>query len=255
MQTMQSKAIAKIASGTLAAISIGVIARIVTPAVWFWICFEILAALLVAIGCAGELWLHNLPVGKKKVEKDEHHKAESRFIFSVAAGVFMEFLALGHAIPEAVKLEHDVASANERAALVESNNIALVAEIQPRRITEEQKRLIANELREKIRFPINGRVQITAEGYDSEARVYAQQIIEALNEGNIYLNVDIESISTERMIDFGIKYIVPPNLPYEVRAIAKALKDGGVVPNEVSTNFAQGDNLFQIYVGSKPLQK
>jgi hypothetical protein len=66
-------------------------------------------------GCAGEWYLHHHPAGRKKVEREEHYKLESRFIAAVVIGVFMEFLALGHAIPAAMKLEASVASANERA--------------------------------------------------------------------------------------------------------------------------------------------
>ena len=116
MQTATKNNTAKIISGILATISIVVIARIVFPAIWFWIGFEVSAALLVAIGYAGEWYLHHHPAGRKKVEKEEHHKLESRFIAAVVIGVFMEFLALGHAIPEAVRLEKNVASANERAS-------------------------------------------------------------------------------------------------------------------------------------------
>jgi hypothetical protein len=115
MQIATNNNIAKIISGILATISIVVIARIVFPAIWFWIAFEVSAALLVAVGCAGEWYLHHHPAGRKKVEKEEHHKLESRFIAAVVLGVFMEFFALGHAIPEAVRLEKDVASANDRA--------------------------------------------------------------------------------------------------------------------------------------------
>jgi hypothetical protein len=111
---MKSNA-AKIISGILATISIVVIARIIVPAIWFWIGFEVVATLLVTIGCGGEWYLHHHPAGRKKVEKQEHHKIESRFIAAVAVGVFMELVFLGHAIPEAIKLENEVASANERA--------------------------------------------------------------------------------------------------------------------------------------------
>lgn len=112
--------IPKMISGILAAILIAVVLYASLPSIWFWIVFEVFAALLVAIGCSGEWYLHHHPAGRKKVEKEEHHKLESRFIAAVVIGVFMEFFALGHAIPEAIRLEKDVASANERASANES---------------------------------------------------------------------------------------------------------------------------------------
>ena len=99
---------AKIISGILATILSAVIVRIIVPAIWFWIGFEIVAALLVAIGCAGEWYLHNHPAGRKKVEKEEHHRLESKFILAVVIGVFMEFCALGHVIPASISLENDL---------------------------------------------------------------------------------------------------------------------------------------------------
>lgn len=86
------------------------------PSVWFWIGFETLAAMLVAIGCVGEFYLFHHPAGHKERQREDHHKLESRFIFAVAFGVTMELFALAHAIPAAFKLEKEVALANERAS-------------------------------------------------------------------------------------------------------------------------------------------
>jgi hypothetical protein len=88
---------------------------------WFWVSLEIIAALLVAVGCSGEWWLHHHPAGRKRKEKDEHHKLESRFIAMVALGVIIELFALGHSIKEGKKLEDKVSLANERAENTESN--------------------------------------------------------------------------------------------------------------------------------------
>lgn len=72
--------------------------------------------LFVAIGCAGEWYLHHHPTGRKKQERDAHHKLESRFIGAVALGVAMEFFALGHSIQEGVKLERELTLAKERTS-------------------------------------------------------------------------------------------------------------------------------------------
>lgn len=116
--------IPKMISGILAAILIAVVLYATIPSVWFWIGFEVLAALLVAIGCSGEWYLHHHPAGRRRKEKDEHHKLESRFIAAVVVGVFMEFFSLGHAIPEAIRLENDVAVANLEAKRAGTNAAA-----------------------------------------------------------------------------------------------------------------------------------
>jgi len=66
MHTETKSNAAKIISGILATILIAVGARLVFPLIWFWIGFEIVSALLVAIGCAGEWYLHHHPAGRAK---------------------------------------------------------------------------------------------------------------------------------------------------------------------------------------------
>lgn len=105
------------------------------PSFWFWVGFEVVAALLVAIGCGGEWYLHHHPAGRKKVEKDKHHNFESWYIAAVSVGVFMELFALGHSIREGVVLEKDVAIAK---SLTSSNEVKIAA------LTQENLSLQAN---------------------------------------------------------------------------------------------------------------
>ena len=98
----------------LATISISVVGFFVLPSFWFWVCWEILSLGLVAIGCAGEWYLFLKPA--KESHESHHRRRELQFITAVAVGVWMEFLALAHAIPETMRLEKDVALANERAS-------------------------------------------------------------------------------------------------------------------------------------------
>lgn len=111
--------------GIIIATFIAVVGYFSLSAFWFWVSLEIIAALLVAIGCSGEWWLHHHPAGRRKKEKDEHHKLESRFIAMVSLGVIMEIFALGHSIREGVKLENEVSEAKEHVAMLESNNLVL----------------------------------------------------------------------------------------------------------------------------------
>lgn len=57
---------------------------------WFWTFSELTAATLVAFGCAGEWYFHHHPAGRKKAEKDRHHRIEALLIATVAIGVIME---------------------------------------------------------------------------------------------------------------------------------------------------------------------
>lgn len=89
---------------------------------WVWHVLEAIALLLVVIGCAGELWLHHHPAGKKKSEKEQHHNLESLFIAAVAIGVTMELAAYGHSIVEGIRLENVV---TETKVQISSNNLEI----------------------------------------------------------------------------------------------------------------------------------
>jgi hypothetical protein len=122
----------KIISRILATISFLGIAWYFSPSFWYWTGFEFIAAILVVTGCAGEWYLHMHPAGRKKREKDEHHKTEGRFIALVVVGVFMELFALGHTIKEGVTLEKDVAIARSNNLVLQSNLVWFKSAAMPR---------------------------------------------------------------------------------------------------------------------------
>jgi hypothetical protein len=126
---MRSK-IPKIISGILAIILIVWFGYALLPPVRFWIGFEFAAAVLVAVGCVGELYLFHIPSGRLKREKDKHHHLESRFILAVAVGVTMELFALTHALPEAIRLENTVALTESNNLVLRSNVAALELQVQ-----------------------------------------------------------------------------------------------------------------------------
>jgi hypothetical protein len=106
MNTKSSKK--EIISLALATISILVIARFLVSPFWFWAGFEVGSCILVAVGCAGELYLHHHPAGRLKRQKDEHHRLESLFILAVVMGVTFESAAAAHTIEEGLKLQKEV---------------------------------------------------------------------------------------------------------------------------------------------------
>jgi len=104
-------------------ISITVFCFFALPSFWFWTCWEILAAGMVAVGCGGEWYLFLNPA--KEGQERAHRRRELQFITGIALGVAMEFLALAHVIPEAVRLENKVEETRNQASLTESKNLAL----------------------------------------------------------------------------------------------------------------------------------
>ena len=153
---------------------------------WFWTCLEIIAGLLVAAGCWGEWYLFKNPAGDgDESAKRIHHSREVRCIIAVAIGVTVEFAALAHSIPEAVRLEKDVVqigTTNVQLSLrveeLRSNNIALELKLQPRRITQNQIVKFIDLLRNRPKCPVKVCVGVA----DNETQNYAQQIRGMLDE-------------------------------------------------------------------------
>lgn len=188
----------KIVSRIFATISCFFIAWLFVPSFWFWTGFEFIAAALVVIGCGGEWYLHHHPAGKKRTERDEHHKLESRFIASVVVGVFMELFALGHTIKEGVILEGKVTKANEKVAvltnetfrlslsleeaksnnlILRSNVVALEIRSRWREITQEQKENFIKSTKNVGKFGI--RIRFATR--DAEVQSFAKMIREMLD--------------------------------------------------------------------------
>ena len=105
MQIARKSTIPRIISGIAITTSLVAVLWIFLSSFWFWASLETAAALLVAVGCGGEWWLHHHPAGRAKKAKDQYHLIESRFIAMVSIGVVMEFFVAGHQIREGAQLE------------------------------------------------------------------------------------------------------------------------------------------------------
>jgi hypothetical protein len=121
------------------------------PRVWFWISWEIFGSVLVAVGCIGEWVLLYTKEGA------EHNRRERKFAIVVAIGVTMDAIGLGHAIPEAIRIEGNVTTATEQAekAHREAESNAVVAAQANERAGNAEKeaqkfRLKADELEKQI---------------------------------------------------------------------------------------------------------
>jgi len=170
IKTKMHRITIKVICATLMTISAVVLAFLLLPSLWFWVCWEILAAGLVALGCCGEWYMFLNPA--KKGHESHHRRKELQFITAVAIGVFMEFLALAHAIPEAIRLQNQVEA-------LHNENLRLIKEIAPRRLTGEQKAALSKVLSNKF-----GAVVIVSSLMDNESADFADDLDSAIRGAN-----------------------------------------------------------------------
>jgi hypothetical protein len=128
MHISKISTIPKMIWGIIAAISIAALGFILLSSSWFWICWEVVSAALVTFGCFGEWYLFKMPA--KPGEEEPHRSHELQFILVVAIGVAMELLALAHSIPEAVRLEKDVAEIGTTNAQLVASNLILASQVE-----------------------------------------------------------------------------------------------------------------------------
>ncbi len=168
MKTPISIGMPKMIFGILATIAIPVVAWFLLSPLWFWLGWEVLAAVLVAIGCAGEWFMirHQAKPGGEAA----HIKIELQFILAVAVGVAMECFSLVHVIPESLRQERKIAE-------LETANLQLHERIQPRRISEQQKKDFIKALEGVRKRP----VLVFTGLRDPETAVFAEHIRELLN--------------------------------------------------------------------------
>jgi hypothetical protein len=236
MQTPTKSNIPKIISGIVATTILILLLRLLLPSFWFWVAFEIFAALLVASGCCGEWWLHHHPAGRRKKEQDEHHKIESKFIAMVSLGVIMELFALGNSIREGAKLEGEVSDAKERAssnevqvAELNSNNLVLSSNVlelahlydqSTNALAEAQARLAA------IR-PLKERLAETLKAIDPQIipALKTNSVVTAYEEATSqFLSFSLQSLAKEPGAEKYIVLTVDPVFIFTTKGTANKLK-------------------------------
>ena len=250
---------AKIICGIIATISIAVLGFFMLPSLWFWISWEVLAAGLVAVGCASEWYLFLKPSKEgDEAHKLHHRRRELQSVTAVAIGVLMEFLALSHAIPEAIRLEKNVSDANTRVEELRQENDLLEAEIQPRRIKPEQRAVIMTDLR-GLQGP-KCRVSIVYNQPDLETAAFAIDVWQILSP---FFPCEIY----DQMVTFpsqgkfpvypptGVWLEVHESIPPGAEKIRKALVDSGVIGTNaiIGHDASIEGGLLKIAVWPKPL--
>jgi len=172
----------------------------------------------------------------------------------VVWGLVIELVAFQFAFRASNKeiegLKSDNIAAAKRVEELRKANDALEAEIQPRRITPEQKAAIIQDLNKWRFIPDKCEVDVEVDESDIEAKVFAQQITETLGECfkvNLHLLV---LVSDSEQTNFGTVFdFRPPIPPLGAKEIARALRQIPINPTrvEVSTNIPEGTLEIDVY--------
>lgn len=151
MQTRKRANIPKMICGITAAISIVVVGFFSLSAFWFWTCLEIIAGGLVAGGCWGEWYLFkNPPDEGDESQNSKRRRKELQCIIAVAIGVTVEFAALSHAIPEAIRLEKDVSEIGTTNAQLVASNLIFASQVEQFRKQNDDLEATAIRLKNAI---------------------------------------------------------------------------------------------------------
>lgn len=170
------------------------------------------------------------------------------FVLLLVVGLVAEFW-------EAAKSDRDVAVLQQQTATLVASNLELEKQIQPRRITKEQNDEIIRDLYSWRFIKNKCEVHITVAGYDTEARVFAQQISDVLaNKCGFKVLLDTGINLLKPISGFGTKFASHDPPPPGARDISRALARLSISPMsaEVSTNIQDGVLNIEIY--PKPLE-
>ena len=209
----------------------------------FW---AITGGILVTVGVAGELI-----VGIKASRKEGDLRTINHQIEALLTD-------------KASENEKEAANANERAGKAEERTAELLREIQPRRLSLEQERHIADSLKSYA----GKTVSVATYHQDAEAMILAVQIEEALRKANILVWDRIGTFGAMGMpLYIGVTVDTNSSDKDLAAALFKALKTkGGLTPLKDTVAFGQGSTMFLpprptgsmkedafIFVGEKPI--
>lgn len=257
---MKSK-IPKIICGVFATISIAVLAFLALPSLWFWVCWEIIAAALVAVGCGGEWYLFQNAA--KEGHESLRRRRELQFIAVVAIGVTLEFIALIHAIPEALRREREIRQLESNNLVLRSNVVTLELMLQDRKISPAKREKLIECLRKAPKGPILIAWDIASgPKYIQESRNYAVEIAEMMRDAGGFprsqANINLASTAAPGVLLLVRDASHPPD---QAIAIQQCFKENGVVPADIQsygppdaatleTNMET--NIVIIWVSQKP---
>jgi len=226
---------------------------------WSWA--EIGAAVIVAIGCIGEMyWVFKKGPRKEEwsdVQNFEEKKARRERVFAllVAFGVTAEVITLIHSLKESGELNLHVQRLTSTNLVLRSNVVALEMRMQPRAITADQHNAIVHCL---LSAP-KGRVFLLAGDIDGEAKHYKDQLSAAITAGGFKVepwpdaaniltigNPGLEMHCTSTMMDKTIF------VPTHGEALRNCFAQNGIpISWRVSAYFSVPTNSVLIVVGPR----
>jgi hypothetical protein len=228
-QTSNTRRIPKRIWAPVVTISIVVIGYLILPTLWFWIAWEVVAALLVAVGCFGEWHLFKREAAPNG--EQSHRAWELRFILMVAIGVTMELGALPKTIVEALRLQKQIAELEEKQG--------------PRRILSIQRERF---IRTSARFPKSA-VRFTCIA-EPEAELFAGQLARLAQ--NAGYDVELRTGLVVMPAPFGIEVRVYEDSPASMRGFMDALTAAEIQFRTNRMGSAGLKDLIYVVVGRKP---
>ena len=204
-------------------------------------------------------FLLKLKIRGRKISEAKEHLLERAFVFLLSIGVATELVALPFGLLEVAELKVQVAESeklslelSKQVESLKSENLKLFERIQPRRVTPEQKEEIRKRLIPWMYDEDRCNLQVFVAAIDPEARVFAEQIIDAMPRQ--FSGVVNEESRTPPKIGFGTKFTTHSAPSASMRAIARALAILPINPVSVEIDTAVPEGTLQIDVLAKPME-
>lgn len=213
----------------------------------YWEAIEVVCALIVCVGVWGEGWAEKRIFSGHVSSIAERRKALERIFWRLLIfGLAVELICLAVCL---VLSNREIAVLKLRTEELQQDNLQLYARIQPRRVTPEQKKEIKDRLSSWVSSMSQCTVKIIVEPFDAEARIFAEQIGDALNQ-SVYFIVD-ETLVNPPPRGFGTKFTLPYPPPAWTKAVTNALEILPLEPAEIGFNTNAPANVLEIQVFPK----
>lgn len=243
-----------------AAILLLLVCLIARTSFWFWVCWQIVAAGLVTVGCVGEWHLFLRP--PKEGDQEVHQRKTLRFITFAAIGACMQFIALAYTIPDALRLQKEVTQAKEGLQRAEVARLELEKQVLEL-VKATKARTISRQIVDKLSRDLigvpTGQIEILAFDKDPEAIAFGLSLKRALVEAGCtasfspksIFNLDIIPSIAELGPDLVFCVKEPSSPPMYARIILSRLQSFGVKADGWPYNDSFTKDHLQIWVCPK----
>jgi hypothetical protein len=187
-------------------------------------------------------------------ESAKYKRRSERLVWIGIAG---ELLCLILSLHDSATLYSEAATANAHIEQLRADNLKLEAQIQPRRISPEQREAILAYLRAYVPHT-DLKVMVWSESSDTEASVFGMQIVGILREAGIssYPERGLSVSLPREVIPFGVGITFPSSSQMDAKNIFSAFANSGVF-NATNAYLegrrTAGTNIFIFGIHAKPL--